>query len=1145
MNEKLTNIINKLKSARNLETIHLLLSGFLYFLSVVFASFLIVAFIEAIARGDVSFRTILFFLLLIVTTGAFVFFIVPNILRILGIRNLPDIYNISERVGNFYPDLKDRLTNSLQAVKSLGKHHTSENLAQAYFLDVYQQTADKDFSIIVEKKKTRKSAFIFLAVALISSFIFLIFSNYMIASIERVINFNKEFIPPAPFTIKIKPEYLKLTKGESVEIIIETKGTPPDVIDINIKEEQQQEYERLSLTADTNGMFIYRINSVKTSIDFYASADWLNTEVKSNPGRIEVLNRPIIRSISGKLTYPAYTGTQGIVFNEQNADITAIKGTKASFVIFSSSELAKAELVLLTDKKNNADSIAGSNASDTSSIKLRLTGRKAEGSFVIRSNGKYFFKLTDKNGVENEAPILYSFIALNDEYPEIELVQPLNDVQVNETALLPILVNVNDDYGFSSLKLYYKLIKSNFAEPDRKYSSISIPFSKNTLSMQIPFLWDLNSINIAPEDVYEFYLEISDNDIVNGPKTNRTKTIAVRLPSLDEVLETADDMQKEIQEEVKELLKETEEVKKDMEKMKRELMQKPKGSQIDWKEKKQAEDLMKKQDKMQSKIEDIQKKMSDLTQKLEENKAISPETLQKYQELQKLMREVSSPELKKLQEQMQQALQNMDPEALKKAMENAKFNEEQFRKSIERTIKMLKRLQAEQKADAIQKRADELLKKQEELSKKTDNTNPADKEKGDELANEQENLKKELDNVGQDLKELENLMKEIGENMPMEEMQQAKTELNQEQTSSEMQKAAQQIKKSDMSKANQSQKKAEKNISKFSDAMKNLKQKMQDNVNKEAVQKMKKALDDMLELSKQQESLKQQTKNTDYNSTKIPDLSQKQAQIEEGLKNVANSMLALSEKSMAVTPEMGQQLGNAMQHMDNAQNSLSNRSLQTASSSQTNAMESMNKAASQMQSMLNSMQNSDGSCNNPGGEGQGKGSGMSFSQKMQEAARQQQGLNNSLQQMMGNMPKDGGSLTQQQQAEIGRIAKEQGKAKKAMEELAREQKELGGGKRALGDLEKIAKEMQEVVSDLQSNNITPETLAKQERILSRLLDANVSMNERDFEKNRESKSGKQYDRNDPAPLNMKSKDDAERAFREMNNALKQGYSKDY
>ena len=50
------------------------------------------------------------------------------------------------------------------------------------------------------------------------------------------------------------------------------------------------------------------------------------------------------------------------------------------------------------------------------------------------------------------------------------------------------------------------------------------------------------------------------------------------------------------------------------------------------------------------------------------------------------MQEVQSPELKKMQEAMKNLLEKISPEEMQKMMKNYKFNEEQFRKSIERTL---------------------------------------------------------------------------------------------------------------------------------------------------------------------------------------------------------------------------------------------------------------------------------------------------------------------------------------------------------------------------------------------------------------------------------------------------------------------------
>ena len=94
----------------------------------------------------------------------------------------------------------------------------------------------------------------------------------------------------------------------------------------------------------------------------------------------------------------------------------------------------------------------------------------------------------------------------------------------------------------------------------------------------------------------------------------------------------------------------------------------------------------------------------------------------------------------------------------------------------------------------------------------------------------------------------------------------------------------------------------------------------------------------------------------------------------------------------------------------------------------------------------------------------------------------------------------------------------------------------GGGYR-------IAKDMQEVMSDMQSSSITPETRLRQERILSRLLDASRSMNDRDYEKSRESTSGQDVMRQSPKALDLQELQ--RKSSRSAMDQLRQSYTKDY
>jgi hypothetical protein len=158
-------------------------------------------------------------------------------------------------------------------------------------------------------------------------------------------------------------------------------------------------------------------------------------------------------------------------------------------------------------------------------------------------------------------------------------------------------------------------------------------------------------------------------------------------------------------------------------------------------------------------------------------------------------------------------------------------------------------------------------------------------------------------------------------------------------------------------------------------------------------------------------------------------------------------------------------------------------------------------------------------------------------QQLQMMAGRQMSLNMQTQQM--------GGISQQQAAEAARLAQEQGAIQKTMEELNREAQQNGGRKNILGDLQKIVEDMKEVVKNLEQNNVNPETIKKQERILSRLLDASKSTRERDYEKKRKSETGTQMTRRSPKDIDWDSLEGSSQLREELSKALEQGYSKDY
>ena len=70
-------------------------------------------------------------------------------------------------------------------------------------------------------------------------------------------------------------------------------------------------------------------------------------------------------------------------------------------------------------------------------------------------------------------------------------------------------------------------------------------------------------------------------------------------------------------------------------------------------------------------------------------------------------------------------------------------------------------------------------------------------------------------------------------------------------------------------------------------------------------------------------------------------------------------------------------------------------------------------------------------------------------------------------------------------------------------------------------------------------------IQKQEHILSKMLDAQKSINERDFEKQRESKSGENIVRNSPGDLNLENPENLDKIREELIRSIKEKYTPDY
>ena len=1103
MNSFLDEIQKKLRAVIEQEKRRDGLKRFFLFAAIVCIVLFLLVLLEAIGNFDPAFRTTLFWIATATFFLALGLYVASPFIKDLIYYVHPDYVETSKKIGAHFPEIKDELANAVQLLKENNSYYSTQ-LIEAAFQNVYNKTANLDFNHIVNfapaKKYLRIGLFTFL-----TSFLIISFVPGLNSAAFRLINFNKNFSSPPKFVFEISPGNIELAKGENVFIRIKTIGQQPTEVVLSTKFEEQSEFSDKILFPDSLGNFVFEARSVKSSFEYFASAEKIISETYN----VSVINRPIITGLELTIAPPAYSRLTEQI-QKDNGNITALPGSKIKLVLNSSRELSKSKISF----------------SDSTIKIMNVSATKSSVEFSIGKEMNYQFLIKDIDGLTNINPITYSIKVLPDSAPTIELISPTQNINLGRETKISTISKITDDYGFSKMILNYRLTVSKYRPTTDDFTKIPITISTQLREDEVYYVWDLAKLVLAEGETLSYYLEVFDNDIVNGPKSSRTQQYTITVPSLDELFADAENKQDDAAKDLTETLKEAEKLKQEMQKISDDLKQNSKD--ISWEEKQRIEKAAEKFKEIGKRIDDVSQKLSEMKNDLAKNNLLSEETLQKYNELQKLLEKMSSEEMKEAFKRMQESLKSLNRDNVQMSMEEMKANEEYIKKSIERTLNLLKRIQVEQKVDELLKRAEELAEKIDELKNRTDKSNLSDKPKRNELSEKQKDITKDLKNLNEEMDKLSDKMGDM-KDMPKDQLDALKKEFEKQSNEKLSDEAATDIQQMQRSEAMQNQQQLSQNMKSMGKQMKSLQTSMQQMNQMKTFYDMMKILNDLLELSKDQEKLKNDTEQLSPYSNEFSKNAREQSELQSNLSKLLQKMGELSQKTFAITPEMGKALGKAFSDMQQSMNSMQNQQGPAAAQNQRNAMSSLNEAASLMKGGMDQMMN---------GGGQSGGM-MSLMQQLQQLSQQQMNLNQ-LTQMMNQ-----GQMSQDMMAQMQRLAQQQEMIRKSLDQLNEEAKQAGQSKRLAGNLEKILNDMREVVTNLQSQKMNDDLVKQQEKILSRLLDAQKSMNERDYEKDRKSDTGKNYARSSPSELNLDSEEGKNKLRDELMKSIREGYKKDY
>ena len=1014
-----------------------LIKGLILFFSFGLLYFIFTLFIEHFLWLKPTARTILFWAFIIIELALLTKFIVFTLIKLIGLQKGISYTDASKIIGKHFNEVDDKLLNVLQLNNDNDKSELLLASIEQKSLDLEPIPFKRAINFSSNKKYLK-----YLAIPLLIWFVTYITGNNIIFkdSLDRVVNHQMAYEPPAPFQFLVTNDELVALEGKPFTINVITKG---DVVPENVKIHfNDTEY---FLKEEILGNFSHTFSKLKKDTKFFVEANG----VQSKDYNISVVKTPNINNFEMYFNYPNYTlKTDEKIENTGNGIVP--EGTTISWKINSKNTTS---IVF----KNSLDSTETAFKKDKNSIKYNLVKR-------LSNNLDYTIK-TSNNQLKNYENLTYSIQVIKDEYPKIIVKTDIDSISRGNAQFIGQL---SDDYGISKLLLVY-YDKDNL--DTKKNYSISI---NNNTFQEFYYVFP-EKLNLDKGVDYEFYFELFDNDAVNGNKSVKTKVYNYRNKTDQELNEDVLKEQKQSLENFKKTTKKTEKINKSLEDFSKKMKSK---AEMDWQDKKEFKQFVKRQKQYQQMLENntqkLQKNIDEL--KHEEN----PQLKERKEDLKKRLEEMKEMQKKeKMLDELKKLAEKLDKENFIKKLDKLTQKNKQDEKSLERILELTKRFYVEKKTEEIANKLKELAKKQEELAKSKENT--AEKQK--ELNKEFEKIKKEMAQLQKDNKALKKPMdipkkmeeqKAVDEDMKKAEEKLEDSEKQDEEQSEEDQKDSKQS-------AQKKQKAAAKKMKKMSGEMKSaMAAGASGEMMEEDIDNLRAIIENLIRFSLEQEDLME-----DFHSITVahPEYSKKlkfQQVLKDHFEHIDDSIYSLSLRNPKISEKLNKDIIEAHYNLNQSLSNIADNKIKQSLLNQQTTMMSANNLASYLSDVLDSEQNpSMGMGEGKGkgtGMGKGKGSGKSFQLpdiikkqgEMLEKAKAGQKGKKGEGEKKGEKGKDGkgengqgeGENSEQMSGEMYEIYKQQNALKQAFKDMMQNAGKKGSaGSKALKQMEDLEKEL--------------------------------------------------------------------------------------
>jgi hypothetical protein len=326
--------------------------------------------------------------------------------------------------------------------------------------------------------------------------------------------------PPYSRTqLLVEPGDARVRYGDGLNVVATVEGPAVEELELvlnrDVKGQEAGPPERLPMFPESPTRWKATLSSVTDPGSYTVRA----RGTRSHRYKIEIITVPQIERVRFRITPPTYTRDAVYEGPLPKGGVTGLPGTVVEVRAQSNRPLSAGavELTLGSKKESVALSPAGGESA----------ANEVVGSWTISEAGTFRLTVKDVEGQESRDSFSGSIATLRDQTPFVRVMEPPSQSLATPSAVVPVTMLAEDDYGITRLQLFRSL-------NDSRGLPLSIPTGNPPQRRQdgaAALL--LPAYGVEPGDVIKLFARAEDNDPA-GAKGSESPIAVIQIVSDEE-----------------------------------------------------------------------------------------------------------------------------------------------------------------------------------------------------------------------------------------------------------------------------------------------------------------------------------------------------------------------------------------------------------------------------------------------------------------------------------------------------------------------------------------------------------------------------------------------------------------------------------